>query len=243
MDIDLKGKNVVVTGCGGAIGKEMCAAFINCGANVIGADIADLDGIGFPCYKMDLASPESIEQACCNILNDYPKIDVLVNNAAIYAGIKVGPMEEIDLSEWDFVMNVNVRGLYLTIKGLLPGLKAATGKIINFASGSVLKGGPFMLHYVSSKGAVVGMTRALATELGAHGITVNAVTPGLVDTPSSRETFPGYQEKLNMFVGSQAIKKPVQSKDIAGTVLYLASSWADAVTGQLCLVDRGAIMH
>jgi NAD(P)-dependent dehydrogenase (short-subunit alcohol dehydrogenase family) len=243
MELGLKDKIVVVTGAGGAIGREICQAQMAHGAKVIGVDIAGLKDMDFPCYHVDLGSRESIEKGCHEILADHGRIDVLVNNAAFYAGIKVGPMEEIPLDEWDSVMNVNVKGLYLMIKGLLDGLKKAKGKVINFSSASVQKGGPYMLHYVASKGAVLAMTWALSTELGRHGIAVNAISPGLVDTASSQGIFPQFQQRLDMFVAGQSIKQPLKAKDIVGAVLYLSSAWSDAVSGQVCLVDRGAIKH
>ena len=254
MDIDLKGKNVVVTGAARGIGREICGGFASNGSNVIGVDISDMSETGeylnslgediqWSEFKIDLSSPESIQKGCKKIQDSFPEVHALVNNAAYYAALKWAPMEELDLKEWDLVMNINIRGLYLTIRELLPALKAAKGKIINFASDAALRGGPFMLHYVASKGAVIGMTRALSTELGAYGITVNAVAPGLIDTPSSQSLGENYQELLGSVVQAQAIHEPMQPGDVVGTVLYLASSWGDAVTGQLCPVDRGLVKY
>jgi NAD(P)-dependent dehydrogenase (short-subunit alcohol dehydrogenase family) len=255
MDIELSGKTAVVTGAAMGIGREICAGFASNDVRVIGVDIVDMDETGKYIDSMgkgelwnqvtiDLASPESVNAGCKEIMGDFPSVDVLVNNAAVYGGLKMTPMEKLGLDEWEKVMAVNVRGTFLMIRELLPALIKAKGHVINFASGAALRGSPGLMHYVASKGAVIGMTRALATELGAHGITVNAVAPGFVSNEASQqvggEMFSKYME---MTVGAQAIHEPVQAKDIVGTVLYLASPLADAVTGQLCPVDRGLVKY
>lgn len=257
MDTGLANKTVVVTGAGGGIGRELCAGFARVGARLIGVDKIDLEETGqylrtlaaksddfdWTTVTIDLASPASIQAGCQRIREAFPTIDVLVNNAALYGGLAFTPMEAIDIEEWDRVFHVNVRGSYLMIRELLPALKRAKGKVINFASGSALRGSPFLLHYVTSKGAIIGMTRALATELGQYGIRVNAVVPGLIDTASSRGLGEASSKVLKATVEAQAIKEPLMATDVVGTVLYLASAWSDAVTGQLFLVDRGLIMH
>lgn len=251
MDTGLSGKTVVVTGAAQGIGREIAAGFAANNCKVIGVDILDQTETGnyiesqgkggsWKAVTIDLSSPESVQEGCKQILADSSKVDALVNNAALYGGLVMKPMEMIDLAEWDKVQAINVRGPFLMIRELLPGLKEAKGHIINFASVAALKGSPGLTHYVASKGAVIGMTRALSTELGAHGITVNAIAPGFVDNESSQhvggEMFSKY---LEMTVGGQAIHEPVQAKDIVGAVLFFASSWADAITGQLTPVDRG----
>ena len=254
MDTGLKGKTVVVTGAAGAIGKEICAGFAANGSTVVGVDIADLSetaeyvkSIGgnklWRAYKMDQASLESVREGCRQIQDELSDIHTLINNAAFYAGIKKGPMEDLDLEEWDLVMKINVRGVYLMIRELLPALKVSRGKVINFTSGAALRGGPNMLHYVASKGAVLSMTRALSAELGVYGIKVNAVAPGHIDTPSSQMINEEYASLLKSIVKAQSIHEPMQAKDVVGAVLYLASSWSDSVTGQVCLVDRGLIKY
>lgn len=256
MQSELAGKVVVVTGAARGIGREICLGFAEHGAQVIGVDVTDLteteaalqadtrpDSFSWQAVTIDLSNPASVQSGCQQIQAQFPAVDVLVNNAALYGGLKMTPMEKIDLAEWEQVFNINVRGAYLMIRELLPALKQAKGKVVNLASGSALRGSPFMLHYVASKGAIIGMTRALATELGLHGIRVNAVTPGLIDTPSSQGLGEKYPQILQGTVQAQALKEPMQAQDVVGTVLYLASAWSDAVTGQLALVDRGLIKH
>lgn len=257
MTVNLEGKVVVVTGASRGIGREICAGFAANGAQVIGVASSDLTETGaylanlktrhakfqWHAVNIDLASPASIQEGCQKIQKQFPAVDVLVNNGALYGGLKLTPMEAIDLDLWERVFNINVRGTYLMIRELLPALKTTKGKVINFASTSMLAGSPFLLHYVSSKGAVIGMTYALATELGMYGIRVNAITPGLIGTPSSQGIVEGQPQIVEAAVQAQAIKELLQADDVVGTVLYLASAWGDAVTGQLIVVDRGMIKH
>ena len=186
-----------------------------------------------------MADPGSLEETCSKIIADNGTVDALVNNAALYGGLKMMPMEKIDLEVWDNVMNINVRGTFLTVRNLMPALIEAKGKVVNIASGSALRGSPGLMHYVASKGAVIGMTRSMATELGAHGITVNAVAPGFVANEASQGLSDMYDKYLEMTVMAQSIKVATVPKDIVGTVLYLTSSLADSVTGQVCPVDNG----
>ena len=248
MDVGLKGKTVVVTGAARGIGREICLGFAGNGAQVIGVDILDLEetgaavaaaGASWQAYNIDIGAPNSVAEGCAKILANNPKIDALVNNAALYGGLKMQPMDQIDLDEWDKVMNINVRGTFLMIRDLVPGLKEASGKVVNISSGSALRGSPGLMHYVASKGAIIGMTRSLATELGAHNINVNAVAPGFVTTDASKGLSDMYDKYIEMTVMAQSIKVPNNAQDIVGTTLYLCSSWADAVTGQVCAVDYG----
>jgi len=255
VDINLNGKNVVVTGAARGIGREICAGFALAGANVIAVDMRDMEETqAFVSGKqpqakldqhiIDLANPSAVEQGCRAILAKYPAIDVLVNDGAIWGGLKITPLDKIDLEEWDRVLAVNVRGSYLMIRGLLPGLRAAKASIINMASSSALRGSPFCLHYATSKGAIIGMTRSLATELGNDGIRVNAIAPGLVDNEASRG-FGGdkYAGMIQGTVAAQCLHTPLVEEEIVGTVLYLASSLASPITGVLLTIDKGLIKY
>jgi 3-oxoacyl-[acyl-carrier protein] reductase len=248
VDIGLKGKNIVVTGAARSIGQQIAIGFAEIGANVIGVDIIDLGetaekvtatGANWSAYSADISDPNSVEETCGKIISDHGSIDGLVNNAALYGGLKMTPMDKIDLDIWDKVMNINARGTYLVVRYLMPGLIEAKGSVINIASGSALRGSPGLMHYVASKGAVIAMTRAMATELGAHGIRVNAVAPGFVANEASQGLSDMYDKYLEMTVMAQSIKEPTKPEDIVGTCLYLASSLAATVTGQVCPVDNG----
>ena len=255
MKMNLKGKNVIVTGAARGIGREICAGFAEMGATVIGVDVRDMADTErtvreqapearFEKFPVDLGVPSSVEQGCAAILQKFSTADVLVNDGAMWGGLKITPLDKIEPAEWDQVMNVNVRGSYLMIKGLLPGLRKSKGSVINMASSSALRGSPFCLHYATSKGAIIGMTRSLASELGAEGIRVNAIAPGLVDNEASRgfggEKFP---KMLEGTVAAQCLHSPLVEKEIVGTVLYLASDLAAAITGVLLTIDKGLIKY
>jgi 3-oxoacyl-[acyl-carrier protein] reductase len=253
--MDLSGKIVVITGAARGIGREICAGFAEAGATVVAVDMRDMgDTEAFvrgkqpqarlEKFTVDLADPGSVARGCQAILAKFPTVDVLVNDGAIWGGLKITPLDKLDLAEWDHVLDVNVRGTYLMIKGLLPGLRAARASIINMASSSALRGSPFCLHYATSKGAIIGMTRSLASELGNDGIRVNAIAPGLVDNEASRG-FGGerFAKMLEGTVAAQCLHTPLVEDEIVGTVLYLASSLAAPITGVLLTIDKGLIKY
>jgi NAD(P)-dependent dehydrogenase (short-subunit alcohol dehydrogenase family) len=169
---------------------------------------------------------------------------VLVNNAAIFGNLTLKPFEEIDSAEWDRVMAVNVRGPFECARAVSPVMRRQNyGKIINVASGTVFKGTPLFLHYVSSKGAVVAMSRCLARELGSHNICVNTIAPGL--TLSAKVVAnPDWQGDIGSgIVASRALKREQLPDDLSGTLVYLASAASDFVTGQVIVVDGGSVTH
>ena len=247
MEMNLKGKNVVVTGAARGIGREICAGFAGVDATVIGVDfrdMADTEGYlrdkapraRFEKFTIDLADPASVEKGCSAILAKFSTVDVLVNDGALWGGLKITPLDKIPGEEWDRVININVRGTYLMIKGLLPGLRKSQGSVINMASSAALRGSPGCLHYATSKGAIIGMTRSLASELGAEGIRVNAIAPGLF----GGERFP---KMLEGTVAAQCLHTPLVEREVVGTVLYLASALAAPITGVLLTVDKGLIKY
>ncbi len=168
-------------------------------------------------------------------------IDILVNNAAIYYGIKRRGFDQIDVAEWDRVMAVNVKGSWLAARGVFPEMKRrGGGSIVNVASEVFFTGSHGFVHYVASKGAVVGLTRALAGELGDHRIRVNALAPGFTDTEASRALLPNLE---GYDVSRNCLKRLGRPEDMAGAVIFLASDDSGFITGQTLVVDGGRIMH
>ena len=185
----LDGKVAIVTGGGRGIGVEYAKVLAAEGAKVAVTDIVDTEttvniikqaggeAIGIHC---DVTDPDNIKAMVAETVYTYGRLDILVNNAALFADLKQGSFLDIDETEWDRVMQVNTRGVFSCSKAAVPEMKKnGYGKIINIASGTVFKGTPMLLHYVSSKGAQIAFTRALAREVGDDGITVNCIAPGL----------------------------------------------------------------
>jgi NAD(P)-dependent dehydrogenase (short-subunit alcohol dehydrogenase family) len=240
--MNLSNKRILITGAARGLGRAFAEAAIQAGARVAIADVLEDLGkdtarsLGADFIFLDLASPQSVE-ACAQ---NFASLDGLVNNAAIATGIGGKGMEEIDIETWDRVMTVNVRGTWLLSKACLPALKASHGKIVNIASDTALWGAPKLMHYVASKGAVIAMTRAMARELGASGITVNAVAPGLTQVEAT-ESVPA--ERHRQYVEGRAIKRAQQPEDVCGAVLFLLSDDAAFMTGQVLPVNGGFVMN
>jgi NAD(P)-dependent dehydrogenase (short-subunit alcohol dehydrogenase family) len=248
----LDGTSAIVTGAAQGIGATYAKALAAEGARVSVCDLyppdavvqairaAGGDAIGRIC---DVSDPKPVATLVHATEEAFGSVHVLVNNAALFGNIARKPFTEIASEEWDRVMAVNTRGPFECVKAVLPVMRRQRyGKIINIASGTVFKGTPMMLHYVASKGAVVAMTRALARELGEHGICCNALAPGLTlsDTIRSRNDYGGLRS-LN--VESRALKREETPDDLVGALLFLASHDSDFMTGQTILVDGGSAMH
>jgi len=251
--MDLAGKVAIVTGAARGIGAAFAEALAAAGAQVVVADVLDgssvvarigaAGGEAMVC-RADVTSAPSVAALVADTLARFGTIDVLVNNAGIFADLAKKPFTAIDEAEWDRVMAVNVRGTFACAKAVAPAMIAkGRGKIVNIASGTVFKGFAGALHYVASKGAVVAMTRCLARELGPHDICVNAIAPGLtmseavVDNPEWGGT------AGDATVASRALKRAQLPGDIVGTLIWLASDASDFVTGQTIVVDGGSVMR
>ena len=244
---DLSEKVIVVTGAAGGLGRAFAEAFAAAGAWVVCADlnvdgaresaeIIQSNGGTAICLAVNVADEPSTQQMAQAVVDKWGRIDVLVNNAAIYAGIERKPFWEIDSAEWDRIMAVNVKGAWLASKAIFPHMQTHGGKIIHISSATFFSGSPNWLHYVASKGALIGMTRAMAREAGDHGITVNAIAPGFTLTEASLDLI---ENAAQYGVNRGAIKRGSQANDMVGTALYLASSASNFVTGQTIVVDGG----
>lgn len=241
---NLKDKVVIVTGAGGGLGKAFAQAFANEGAKVAIVDINEEAAQqtsneiqGSIAVKADVTSEESLKGMTQKVIDEFGRIDVLINNAAIYAGIQRKPFFELSEKEWDLVMNVNLKGTWMASKAVFPFMKSqGGGKIINISSATVMSGSPQWSHYVASKGGVIGLTRSMAREIGDYNINVNNIAPGFTLTEASLSLMDNAKE---YGVQRGAIKRGSNANDIVGTALYLASKASDFVTGQTIVVDGG----
>ncbi len=241
---NLTDKVVVITGAAGGLGKAFALAFAEQGAkiavcdkNIQGAIETASEIKGAIAIEVDVANEQSTQRMAQQVMDAFGRIDVLVNNAAIYATIQRKPFFEITEAEWDLVMNVNLKGVWMVSKAIFPFMKNnGSGKIINISSATVMSGSPNWSHYVASKGGVIGFTRSMAKELGDFHINVNTIAPGFTLTEASLSLM----ENANKYgVDRGAIKRPSSAEDIVGTALYLASPASDFVTGQTIVVDGG----
>jgi pyridoxal 4-dehydrogenase len=241
----LEGRVAIVTGAGQGIGRAIAGKLRAEGASVVVADknaeTAEKTAaeIGGTAHVTDVSDPDQVSALVAAAASQFGKIDILVNDAAIVPFV---PWEELDFAEWRRVMAVNIDGVFLMCKAVYPHMKqAGYGRIVNIASNVVTAGTPNMAHYVSSKGAVFAFTRSLATEVGAHGITVNAVAPGL--TASEGVLASPHAEAFDFVVSLQSIPRRAVPADIAPAVAFLASEEAHWITGQMLTADGGHTRH
>jgi len=252
----LRDKVAIVTGAAQGIGKAFAAGFAKEGAKVVIADISEgkeavdaVEEAGSEAVfvKTDVTRPEDCDAMAKAAIDRFGTIDILLNNAAMYANIIKKPFTEIPLEEWNRVMEVNAAGPFNCTKAVFPFMKEQGGKIINVASSIIFEGATGMPHYVASKGAVFAFTRCMARELGAYDINVNSLAPGYTQSEGSKiieknRAMPGMNPE-EISIQRRCLKRTSLPENIVGTAIFLACDLSDFITGQLILCDGGASFH
>jgi NAD(P)-dependent dehydrogenase (short-subunit alcohol dehydrogenase family) len=245
----MEGKVAIVTGAAQGIGRAIAEGLSAAGARIVVADLhgaeeaaaAFPDGVGI---TADVSSESDVERLVKETVDRCGSIDVLVNNAGLYASLAMRPFEEIPLDEWRQVMDVNVASMFLTCRAAVPVMRErGGGRIVNISSGTPFRGVPFLLHYVTSKGAIVAFTRALAKELGKDKVLVNCVAPGFTMS-AGVQAHPEVIEKLrDVSVAARTLQRDQVPEDVVGAVVYFCGPGSDFVTGQTIVIDGGQTFH
>jgi NAD(P)-dependent dehydrogenase (short-subunit alcohol dehydrogenase family) len=244
----LDGQVAIVTGGAQGIGRRIAGGLAGEGARVVLADVQSADeaaaALGGMAVAVDVSDQQACERMAQAAIDAYGRIDVLVNNAGIWSSLVATPFERLSVDEWRRVFDVNVLGMYLATRAVAPFMRRAQrGRIINLSSATPYKGVPFFLHYVTSKGAVIAMTRALAKELGGDHVLVNTIAPGftlsdgVLDNPTQVEQLQDVSAKARVLVRDQ------YPEDIVGAVLFFAGDESAFITGQSLVVDGGAYFN
>jgi NAD(P)-dependent dehydrogenase (short-subunit alcohol dehydrogenase family) len=236
----LEGKVAIVTGGAQGIGRAIADGLEREGATVAVADLNPPDGG----IRADVSSEEDVAGMVAETVARHGGVDILVNNAGLYASLAMRPFTEIPLEEWNRVMEVNVASMFLTSRAVVPEMRErGGGKIVNISSGTPFRGVPFLLHYVTSKGAIVALTRALAKELGKDSIHVNCVAPGFTMSEGVKEHPEVVEALRDVSVAARTIQRDQVPDDVVGAVVFLCSPAADFVTGQTMVIDGGQYFH
>ena len=244
------GKTAVITGAGRGIGAVMAKRMAQEGANVVVTDVLDTkatveaiiaaggSAIGM---SVDVTSDENLAAVVETTEKTFGSLDILVNNASIFAALQPKPFMQIDNDEFDKVMTVNARGVHQATRAVVPAmLRAGGGKIVNIASGTFYYGPPGLSHYTASKGAVIALTRCHGRELGDKNIQVNAIAPGLTESEALQGNA-GFDPARGPTVQSRSIKREMLPEDLLGSLMYLITTDSDFVTGQTLNVDGGKV--
>jgi NAD(P)-dependent dehydrogenase (short-subunit alcohol dehydrogenase family) len=245
----MQGKVAIVTGGSQGIGRAIAEGLARAGARIVIADLqgaeeaaaAFPDGVG---VSADVANEDDVRRLVAEVVERCGAVDVLVNNAGLYASLEMRPFDQIPLEEWRKVMDVNVASMFLMCREVVPAMRErGGGKIVNISSGTPFRGVPFLLHYVTSKGAIVALTRALAKEVGKDGILVNCVAPGFTMS-AGVEAHPDVIEKLrDVSVSARTLQRDQVPEDVVGAVVFLCGPESDFVTGQTIVIDGGQYFH
>ncbi|MGI6853800.1 SDR family NAD(P)-dependent oxidoreductase [Mesorhizobium sp. 1B3] len=243
----LENKTIIVTGAGGNIGRSYCRGFLDMGANVVAADLNDIstEAQSWGCDdRVLVVEADVLDQEDCNRMADlavekFERVDGLLNNAGFFKSASFGSFMDITASEWDVCYQVNVRGTWQCIKAVYPHMKRQRqGSIVNVSSNTPYKGVPNFLHYVSSKAAIIGLSRSLAREVGPDGILVNTLCPDLIpDDDIIARQGKAADERT---VEGRCLKRTQLPEDMVGAAAFLFSDLAGFVTGQSLLVNGGA---
>jgi NAD(P)-dependent dehydrogenase (short-subunit alcohol dehydrogenase family) len=244
----LDGKVAVVTGAAQGIGNAIARGLAAEGARVVIADLqrADeaagaLDCVGVAC---DVSDEAQVERMVEDVVERFGRLDILVNNAGLYASLPMRPFTEIPVDEWRRVMDVNVLSMFLTCRAAVPRMREqGGGRIVNISSGTAFRGVPFVLHYVTSKGAIVSFTRALAKELGSDGVLVNCVAPGFTMSDGVQENPAVIDTLRDVSIAARTLQRDQQPDDIVGAVVFLCGPGAEFITGQTIVIDGGQYFH
>lgn len=248
----LEGKVAVVTGAARGLGRAYAEAFAKAGAAAVALDLSDCaetvraieqaggKALGRAC---DIAKMQDCRDAAEEAVARFGRVDILINNAALYGSLHGGRFDALSEDEWDACLRVNVTGIWNACRAFVPAMqKQGGGSIVNISSLAATYGLAYALHYTTSKGAVIGLTRGLARELGRSNIRVNAVAPSAVLTEGTDEFFGDRKEDtLKVVANQQSLRRNLSTDDLVGTILYLASDASSMVTGQTISVDGGTV--
>jgi NAD(P)-dependent dehydrogenase (short-subunit alcohol dehydrogenase family) len=245
----LDGKVAIVTGAAQGIGNAIAHGLAAEGARIVVADLnraeesaeAFDDGVGL---TVDVSDEAQVARMADEAVDRCGRIDILVNNAGLYASLPMRPFTEIPIEEWRQVMDVNVLSMFLTCRAVVPRMREqGGGRIVNISSGTPFRGVPFVLHYVTSKGAIVALTRALAKELGRDDVLVNCVAPGFTLSEGVQQNPDVVAALRDVSVSARTLQRDQQPEDVVGAVVFLCGPGASFITGQTMVIDGGQYFH